>query len=47
MANAMMHRMLGQFTSAGFSFGAGSDPIWGNASMDEIVNARLGAMGVV
>jgi uncharacterized membrane protein YkvA (DUF1232 family) len=23
------------------------DPIWGNASVDEIVNARLGAMGVV
>lgn len=23
------------------------DPIWGNASIDEIVNARLGAMGVV
>jgi len=23
------------------------DPIWGNASMDEIVSARLGAMGVV
>lgn len=26
---------------------AGPDPIWGNASMDEIVNTRLGAMGVV
>ncbi len=26
---------------------AGPDPIWGNASIDEIVNARLGAMGVV
>jgi uncharacterized membrane protein YkvA (DUF1232 family) len=25
----------------------GPDPIWGNASIDEIVNARLGAMGVV
>jgi uncharacterized membrane protein YkvA (DUF1232 family) len=23
------------------------DPIWGNASVDEIVNARLGAMGIV
>ncbi len=23
------------------------DPIWGNASMDEIVNARLGSMGYV
>ena len=47
MANAMMHRILGQITNAGFSFGAGPDPIWGNASIDEIVNARLGAMGVV
>ena len=26
---------------------AGPDPIWGNASMDEIVNTRLGAMGMV
>jgi len=26
---------------------AGPDPIWGNASMDEIVNTRLGAMGLV
>jgi len=25
----------------------GPDPIWGNASIDEIVDARLGAMGVV
>jgi uncharacterized membrane protein YkvA (DUF1232 family) len=23
------------------------DPIWGNASIDEIVNARMGAMGIV
>lgn len=28
-------------------FGSGSDPVWGNATMDEIVDARLGAMGVV
>ena len=26
---------------------AGGDPIWGNASIDEIVDARLGAMGVI
>jgi hypothetical protein len=23
------------------------DPIWGNASIDDIVNTRLGAMGVI
>jgi len=33
-------------TGAGFNM-AGPDPIWGNASMDEIVNTQLGAMGVV
>jgi uncharacterized membrane protein YkvA (DUF1232 family) len=26
---------------------SGPDPMWGYASMDEVVNARLGAMGVV
>ena len=25
----------------------GPDPIWGNATMDEIVDARLCAMGVI
>jgi hypothetical protein len=24
-----------------------ADPIWGNASIDDVVQARLGAMGVV
>lgn len=34
--------------NAGSNFNmSGPDPVWGNASMDEIVNARLGAMGVV
>lgn len=47
MANAMMHRILGQIANAGFSFRSSPDPIWGNASIDEIVNVRLGAMGVV
>jgi uncharacterized membrane protein YkvA (DUF1232 family) len=36
------------FQSLGHKFNiTGPDPIWGNATMDEIVNARLGAMGVV
>lgn len=47
VANAMMQRVIGQVVGAGFAFGAGPDPMWGNASMDDIVNARLGAMGVV
>jgi len=48
VANAMMQRVMGQIASSGaFSFGAGPDPIWGNASVDEIVNTKLGAMGVV
>jgi hypothetical protein len=50
MANAMMHRILGQIANTGFSFSGfsgGRDPMWGNASMDDIVTARLGAMGYV
>lgn len=47
VANAMMQRVVGQVMNSGFSFGAMPDPIWGNASVDEIVNVRLGAMGVV
>ena len=34
--------------NAGVGFNmAGPDPVWGNASIDEIVDARLGAMGYV
>jgi len=33
-------------SDSGFNM-ADTDPMWGNASMDEIVTARLGAMGVV
>lgn len=47
VANAMMQRVIGQVVGSGFAFGAGPDPMWGNASVDDIVNARLGAMGVV
>ncbi len=46
VANAMMQRVLGQVVGAGFAFGAGPDPIWGNASIDDIVNTRLGALGI-
>jgi hypothetical protein len=42
-----MHRVLTQIASAGFSFEESPDPIWGNASINEIVKARIGAMGVV
>ncbi len=48
ISQAMMQRLLTQVAAGGaFAFGGGPDPIWGNASVDEIVNARLGAMGVV
>jgi uncharacterized membrane protein YkvA (DUF1232 family) len=33
--------------AAGAMFATGPDPMWGNATMDEVVTARLGAMGVV
>ena len=48
MANAMMQRLVGQVAGAGFMFGFGDapDPIWGNASVDEIVDTKLGAMGI-
>jgi uncharacterized membrane protein YkvA (DUF1232 family) len=35
-------------TGAGAGFNmAGPDPVWGNASMDEIVEVQLGAMGMI
>jgi uncharacterized membrane protein YkvA (DUF1232 family) len=37
-------RQLSQWNAA---LPMGPDPIWGNASIDEIVNTRLGAMGVI
>ena len=47
VANAMMQRLLGQITAGGFAFPSVPDPIWGNASIEEITNVRLGAMGIV
>lgn len=46
VGQAMLQRLLSQFSTRAFSFGSGPDPIWGNASIDEIVNTRLGAMGI-
>lgn len=51
IGQAMVQRLLGQMMNSqgfgGFSFGGTPDPIWGNATMDEMVTARLGAMGYV
>jgi hypothetical protein len=49
IGNAMLHRVLGQMAGAGFMFPSApaTDPMYGNASVDDIVNAKLGAMGVV
>ena len=47
LANVMMQRLLSQITAGGVVCPSGPDPIWGNASIDDIVKARLGAMGVV
>jgi len=46
ISQAMMQSVVGQIAASGFHFGHGPDPIWGDASVDDIVNARLGAMGV-
>jgi hypothetical protein len=47
LGNAMMQRMMGQLVNHGFpGFGASPDPIWGNASVEEIANVRLGALGI-
>lgn len=48
IGQAMFQRMLMQLGSVPmFNVGNVPDPIWGNASIDEIVNARMGAMGFV
>ena len=46
LTTAGMQRMMGQIVNQGFQFSQ-PDPVWSNASMDEIVTARLGAIGVV
>lgn len=45
LTTAMMGQMLDQVMNAGFAFPQ-ADPIWGNASVDEIVDTKLGAMGI-
>ena len=48
IAQAMMQNIMGQIAAnPAFAFGGGPDPYWGDASVDEIVNTRLGAMGVI
>lgn len=40
------HATMGEIVNQGFQLSQ-PDPVWGDASMDEIVTARLGALGVV
>ena len=47
VANAMMHQVISRIARTPIAFPAGPDPMWGNASINEVVDARLGAMGVV
>jgi hypothetical protein len=49
IGNAMLHRVLGQIVNTGFIFPSApaTDPMYGNASINDIVNAKLGSMGVV
>jgi len=48
IGQAMMQQILTRVAfAAPLPFGGGPDPIYGNASIDEIVNVRLGAMGIV
>ena len=47
-SNAMMRGTLGRLMSADYGFrGAGPDPIWGNASIEDIVNSHLGGIGAI
>lgn len=47
IANALMQRTISQVVGAGFTFGGGPDPYWGNTSIDERVNIAMGAAGVI
>jgi uncharacterized membrane protein YkvA (DUF1232 family) len=43
-----VQQILGAAAGGGyFNMGGQPDPVWGNASVEEIANVRLGAMGVV
>lgn len=42
-----INAIASRFMAAGSIYPTGPDPMWGGASIDEVVNARLGAMGVV
>lgn len=42
-----IQQAMAQLSSFASPFTMGRDPVWGGASMDEVVTARLGSMGVV
>jgi uncharacterized membrane protein YkvA (DUF1232 family) len=46
-ASPLIQQALSQVSMLGPSLGMSQDPIWGNASIDEIVDVRMGAMGIV
>lgn len=47
IAQNMMGQVMNRILSSGFAFDSGPDPIWGNASIDQIVDTQMGAMGIV
>jgi uncharacterized membrane protein YkvA (DUF1232 family) len=48
ISQTMMQQWITQLATGSMPmFGNAPDPMWGNASIDEVVTARLGAMGVV
>lgn len=48
LSGPLIQQSLMQLFQMGSMFNAyGPDPVWGNASIDEVVDARLGAMGVI
>ena len=50
IANSLFAQALEQIAASGWTIGGADtswDPMWGRASIDEIVDARLGAMGIV
>lgn len=43
----MMGQVMNRILSSGFAFNSSPDPVWGNASIDQIVVTQMGAMGIV
>ena len=46
LATVVSSKILNQLYKSNFNFGV-KDPIWGNATTEEIANARMGALGIV